>query len=107
MKKFEKKYIGKGKKVEGLNIVKITCKLTDLVKFAYKYNEVDYISVEIAKLQTPDQFGHEYTAWVSSLVESAPEMTPKEAKKPKKNPKSSKPVTEPKTVKEVSKDLPF
>jgi|WetSurMetagenome_2_1015567.scaffolds.fasta_scaffold367511_2 hypothetical protein len=107
MKKFEKNYVGKGNKVEGLNIVKITCKLSDLVKFAYKYNEVDYVSIEIAKLQTPDQFGHEYTAWVSSLVESAPKMAPKEAEKPKKNRKSSKLATDTKTVEEVSKDLPF
>ena len=69
MKKFVKNYIGKGRKVEGLEIIKINLKISDILKFAHKYNDEDYISLEVAKLQTPDNFGHDYTAHVNRLEE--------------------------------------
>ena len=69
MKKFVKNYIGKAKKVEGLEIIKLNLKIADLVKFAHKYNDEDYISLEVAKLQTPDNFGHDYTVYVNRLEE--------------------------------------
>ena len=69
MKKFVKNYIGKAKKVEGLEIIKINLKIADLVKFAHKYNDEDYISLEVAKLQNPDNFGHDYTVYVNRLEE--------------------------------------
>jgi hypothetical protein len=39
MKKFVKNYIGKAKKVEGLEIIKINLKIADLVKFPHKYSD--------------------------------------------------------------------
>ena len=45
MKNFVKNYIGKGKKVEGLEIIKINLKISDILKFAHKYNDEDYISL--------------------------------------------------------------
>jgi hypothetical protein len=56
MKKFVKNYIGKGKKVEGLEIVKINMKISDLVKFAHRYKDKDYIFLEVAKLQIRSEF---------------------------------------------------
>jgi len=103
MKTFVKNYIGKGKKVEGLEIIKISFKIEDLVKFSHNYNDEDYITIEIAKLKSPDQFGHDYTAYVNRLEESQaiepakPQAAPK--KKHTKSKKTSKAVT--------SKDLPF
>ena len=70
MKKFVKNYIGKGKKVEGLEIIKINLKISDIVKFAHKYNDEDYISLEVAKLQNTDNFGHDYTVYVNRLEEA-------------------------------------
>jgi hypothetical protein len=70
MKNFVKNYIGKGKKVEGLEIIKINLKIEDLVKFSHKYKDEDYITIEIAKLKSHDKFGHEYTAYVNRLEES-------------------------------------
>ena len=101
MKKFVKNYIGKAKKVEGLEIIKINLKIADLVKFAHKYNDEDYISLEVAKLQTPDNFGHDYTVYVNRLEEEqVKEPAPVPA--PKKQTKKSKASKQ-----EVPADLPF
>ena len=98
MKKFVKNYIGKAKKVEGLEIIKINLKIADLVKFAHKYNDEDYISLEVAKLQTPDNFGHDYTVYVNRLEEEqVNEPTPA----PKKQTKKSK------AAKQESSEVPF
>lgn len=72
MKNFVKHYIGKGRQVADLQIVKITCRLEDLQKFSYEYDDgVRYVSFEIAKMKTADNFGRDYTAYVSVLEESA------------------------------------
>jgi len=98
MKKFVKNYIGKAKKVEGLEIIKLNLKIADLVKFAHKYNDEDYISLEVAKLQTPDNFGHDYTVYVNRLEEEqVNEPTPA----PKKQTKKSK------AAKQESSEVPF
>jgi len=103
MKNFVKNYIGKGKKVEGLEIIKINFKIEDLVKFSHKYKDEDYISIEIAKLKSPDQFGHEYTAYVNRLEESEANEQVKLAETPKKKRKTSK-----KASKDIlSGDIPF
>jgi hypothetical protein len=101
MKTFVKHYIGKGKKVEGLAIVKVTCKLEDLQKFAYFYDGVEYVSFEVAKMKEPDQFGRDYTVYVNQQEEA-------EAKVKDKKPayKSKKKSTKAKSP-EVSDDLPF
>jgi len=93
MKKFVKNYIGKAKKVEGLEIIKLNLKIADLVKFAHKYNEEDYISLEVAKLQTPDNFGHDYTVYVNRLEESEVNEPVKPVETPKKKRATSKKVS--------------
>ena len=100
MKKFVKNYIGKAKKVEGLEIIKINLKISDLVKFAHKYNNEDYISLEVAKLQTPDNFGHDYTVYVNRLEEERDNESTlvTSTKKQTKKTKASK--------KEVHADIP-
>ena len=98
MKKFVKNYIGKAKKVEGLEIIKINLKIADLVKFAHKYNDEDYISLEVAKLQNPDNFGHDYTVYVNRLEE---EHDSEPAPAPKKQTKKSK------AAKQETSEVPF
>jgi len=98
MKKFVKNYIGKAKKVEGLEIIKINLKIADLVKFAHKYNDEDYISLEVAKLQNPDNFGHDYTVYVNRLEE---EQVNEPAPAPKKQTKKSK------AAKQETSEVPF
>ena len=103
MKNFVKNYIGKGKKVEGLEIIKINFKIEDLVKFSHKYKDEDYITIEIAKLKSPDKFGHEYTAYVNRLEESEANEQVKPAEIPKKKRKTSKKAS--KVI--PSGDIPF
>jgi len=98
MKKFVKNYIGKGKKVEGLEIIKINLKISDIVKFAHKYNDEDYISLEVAKLQNTDNFGHDYTVYVNRLEE---EQVSEPAPAPKKPTKKSK------ATKQETSEVPF
>lgn len=98
MKKFVKNYIGKGKKVEGLEIIKINLKISDIVKFAHKYNDEDYISLEVAKLQNTDNFGHDYTVYVNRLEE---EQVNEPAPAPKKQTKKSK------AAKQETSEVPF
>ena len=98
MKKFVKNYIGKAKKVEGLEIIKINLKIADLVKFAHKCNDEDYISLEVAKLQNPDNFGHDYTVYVNRLEE---EQVAEPAPAPKKQTKKSK------AAKQETSEVPF
>jgi hypothetical protein len=97
MKTFVKNYIGKGRQVEGLEIVKITLKMKDLVKFSHQYKDEEYISLEVAKLQNPDNFDNTHTVYVNRLEEQQ-EPAPAEPEKKKKSRKSSKKVTA---------DLPF
>ena len=103
MKNFVKYYIGKGKKIEGLEIIKINFKIEDLVKFSHKYKDEDYISLEIAKLKSPDQFGHDYTAYVNRLEESEVNEPVKPVETPKK--KHTAPKKASKAV--LSADIPF
>ena len=90
MKTFVKNYIGKGKQIAGLEIVKITCKLEDLQKFAYQYDGTEYVTFEIAKMKTPDNFGRTHTAYVSQK-EEAELPAPKQETKSHKTKKKQKP----------------
>ena len=70
MKTFKKFYIGKGKQVAGLQIVKVTCKLEDLEKFAYEYDGIQYVTFEVAKMKTTDTFGRDHTVYVTQRVQT-------------------------------------
>ena len=70
MKTFEKNYIGKGKQVSNLSIVKFSFKMSDIVKLTHVFNGEDYLTFEVAKLKNADSFGHGYTAYVNKLVET-------------------------------------
>ena len=70
MKTFEKIYIGKGTQVANLSIVKFSFKLSEIVKLTHIFNGEDYLSFEVAKLKTPDSYGHGFTAYVNKMVET-------------------------------------
>jgi hypothetical protein len=74
MKKFEKHYLGKAKQVDGLQIIKVSLKVADILKFAHQYEGEDYISFEVARMQQPDKYGRQYTVYVNSLVEHEEEQ---------------------------------
>ena len=103
MKTFKKFYIGKGKQVEGLNIAKCTCRVEDLEKFSYEYDGVRYVTFEVAKMKQSDNFGRDYTLYVSKKEES--EEAERESKKASKKTKKSKRELE--HAGKEREDLPF
>ena len=102
MKKFEKTYIGKGKQIGDLQIIRISCKIADLEKLSHQYNGEDYVTFEVARLQNPDSFGHQYTAYVNKLVETREPSIVQEPSAPKKTRKAPKPSPATADI-----DLPF
>lgn len=55
---FSKKYLGKGKQVENLDIVEVSLNMAELQKHTF-------VKFNIAKLKEPDQYGKTNTVYVS------------------------------------------
>ncbi len=88
MKTYKKNYIGKGTQHETLNIVRVTLPVEEVLKYKHEFNGADYITFELAQLQTPDKFGRTHTAYVTT-TETAPETAeePKPAARKGRKPK--------------------
>ena len=84
MKTFEKIYLGKGKKVINLRIVKVTCRLEDLQAIAYDFEGTDYVTFEVAEMLKADTFGRTHTVYYRKAVEDQPTPKPDPAKPVKK-----------------------
>jgi len=100
MKTFVKNYIGKGKQVAGLQIVKVTCKLEDLQKHAYEYDGIQYVTFEVAKMKSKDSFGRDHTVYVSHREETEEPAIIKQEKEPVPQPVET-PVLEEEPVGEI------
>lgn len=66
---FKKNYIGKGTKVENLDIVKVTLKMKEANQFVYEYDGEEYLTFEVATLKQPDNHGKTHTAYISQKEE--------------------------------------
>jgi hypothetical protein len=88
MTTYKKNYIGKGTQHETLDLVKVTLKVEELLKYQHEYEGEQYISFEVAKMQQPDKFGRTHTAYVNTREE-----TPDEEPKPKKRGRKPKKET--------------
>jgi asparagine synthetase A len=97
MKSYKKNYIGKGTQNENLEIVKVTVKVEEALKFKHEFNGEEYLTFEVAKLREPDKFDRTHTVYVSTL-EDSPE---KEEKKPVKAQKKRR------VKKDSDENLPF
>lgn len=69
MKTYKKNYVGKGTKVENMDIVKVTLKVEELLKHTHKFKGEEYVTLEVAKMQQPDKFDRTHTAYVSTREE--------------------------------------
>ena len=72
MATFEKHYIGKGTKLENLDIVKVVIPV-ELIEEAIFENKKDgkkYLSFEMAKLKEADKFGRTHTCYYQTKVNS-------------------------------------
>ena len=115
MKKYTKNYIGKGTQVANMDIVKVNLKVEELLKVTHEFQGVEYLSFEIAKMQSADDYGRTHTCYVSVredakeeesvLDKEANKAAEKAAKKAaKKAPKTEEPVLELETA---DQNLPF
>lgn len=84
MTNYKKNYIGKGTQVPNMQIVKVTVKVAELLKFVHTYEDEGYVTFEVAKMQNPDKFGRDHTVYCTTreLVEETapPKNSPKKAK---------------------------
>lgn len=103
MKTFEKNYIGKGKQIADMQIVKISCRIQEIIKNAHEYNGEEWITFEVSKLQNPDKFGNTHTVYINQLVEVKTEKDVKK-KQPVKLVKKSKLVS---SIPEDNPAIPF
>lgn len=107
MKKYTRSYIGKGTAVAGMEIVKVTLKVEDLLKVTHEFQGVEYLTFELAKMQNADDYGRTHTAYVSIREDAAEETVAdkaaeKAAKKASKKAAKKEPVLE-----AAGEELPF
>ena len=103
MKTFVKHYIGKGKSVNGLQIAKCTCRLDELTHFAYEFDGTYFVTFEVAKMKSVDNFGRDFTVYVNQKEETGDPKTEK-----KGNPSKSKSARKLKRPAEFAEqDIPF
>ena len=62
---FSKKYMGKGKQVENMDIVEVSLNLAELQNHSFEYEWETYVKFNVAKLKEPDQYGKTHTVYVS------------------------------------------
>lgn len=62
---FSKKYIGKGKQVENMEIIEVSINLAELQNHSFEYEGETYVKFNVAKLKEPDQYGKTHTVYVS------------------------------------------
>lgn len=85
MANYTKAYIGKGTKIENLDIVRVTLSIEELERFIYMYEGKKLITFELAALKEADKYGKTHTAYVSQREEETAiaETKPKRQRKPK------------------------
>jgi len=112
MKKYTKNYIGKGTQVAGMEIVKVTLKVEELLKVTHEFQGVEYLTFEIAKMQNTDDYGRTHTAYVSvredAVEETAADKAVKKAagKAAKKAAKGAAKKAEP-VLETADSEIPF
>jgi phage protein D len=109
MTTYTKSYIGKGTAVAGMDIVKVTLKVEDLLKVTHEFNGVEYLTFELAKMQQKDEFGRTHTAYVSVREkEEEQEEAEQQKKAAKETKKAAKKAKKEEMVEETANgDEPF
>jgi hypothetical protein len=80
---YKRNYIGKGTHVAGMDFVKVTLKVEELLKLTHEFQGIEYLTFELAKMQSKDEYGRTHTAYVS-VREDAAEEEPKADRKAEK-----------------------
>jgi hypothetical protein len=82
---FEKIYVGKGKNSQPW-ATRITLNVDELLKHAYEFEGKNLVTIEVAEMKKPDNFGRTHSAYIS--VRSEDDNTAEEIPTP--NPKKKK-----------------
>ncbi|NEW85620.1 MAG: hypothetical protein GZ094_25105 [Mariniphaga sp.] len=77
--------------------------MSDMEQFAYEYEGVLYVTFEVAKMKSPDNFGRDFTLYVTKKEETEEEPTSKKAGKRR----STKQKQEMEPADKEGDDLPF
>ncbi|AEL24025.1 hypothetical protein [Cyclobacterium marinum] len=76
MTQFQKKFIGKGSKVNNMDIVRVTISketIEEILKSdLVKYQEKEYLIFEVAALKSKDNYGRSHTAYISKKSKTKP-----------------------------------
>ena len=102
MTTFEKHYIGKGTKLENLDIIRVVLPAEGLDAAMFEKNGIKYLSFEVAKLKEADKFGRTHTCYSQTKVYSDNPVQDEPVKQKKADKKSSKKQAQP-----AEDDLPF
>jgi len=102
MTTFEKHYIGKGTKLENLDIIRVVLPAEGLDAAMFEKNGIKYLSFEVAKLKEADKFGRTHTCYFQTKVYTDTPVQDEPVKQKKADKKSSKKQAQP-----VEDDLPF
>lgn len=84
---YEKHYIGKGKQVENLDIIRMVIPVENIQGAIFEKEGQKYLAFEVAKLQNPDKYGRTHTCYFSTKKQEEPKPAEKKAKNGKKAPK--------------------
>ncbi len=76
---FSKKYIGKGKQVEGMDIVEVSLKMAELQKHTFEHEGETYVKFSVAKLKEADKYSKTHTVYVSVKDQDQDQPEQKEA----------------------------
>jgi hypothetical protein len=63
---FTKNYIGKGKEVNGLDIVRVTIEMEKAETLIYEKEGKKYLTFEVARMKEADKFEKTHTVYVST-----------------------------------------
>lgn len=85
---YEKHYLGKGTKVPNMEIVRVTIRVSELLKFKYTFENDEYVTFEVAKMQNPDKFGRDHTVYCTTQEEVEEEKPTKQARKKRETAKA-------------------
>lgn len=67
MKKYKKTYLGKGKRKDATtSTVRITMKLKDLENLAYEFKGRQLVTVHVAEMRSPDNYGKTHIVYTST-----------------------------------------
>ena len=105
MKTYTKIYIGKGKKVANLDIIKVSFNLAAITELSHEFKGEQYLSFEVAKMKEPDQFENTHTVYVNKLVEEA--STVAEPSTPSKKSLKTKKTASPAPKPDPTDEIPF